>query len=143
MNDITRNESRQQPRYVVTELEGWERADAARGAHRVPGLSVQVLDRLYCYRVVRSWRSEDYGGPGKRKREYIRHAAATYCAQLNGGEPPAPLARSYRFRPTCPNCGKRAAVWTLDGARCECGANFYRREAGFHIDRAQRAARHE
>jgi hypothetical protein len=48
-------------RYVATEIVGYLSAQVVRhGAP--PGLSVHVLDSLNAYRIVASWRSEDYGG---------------------------------------------------------------------------------
>jgi hypothetical protein len=88
---------------------------------------VQVVDRLACYRVVWSRRTEDYGANTDRRKDFLRHEAARYAAKLNGDpEPePFPLWRSH-FRPTCPKCGNLAPP---TAAYCpSCHANLYRQE---------------
>ena len=88
-------------RYVVTELEGYP--TATYGVKRAPGLSVHVIDTAWNRQVVRSWRTEDYGGAHWSKRNHIRHAAAQLAAKLNEESPPTPLRRD-GFWPMCPYC---------------------------------------
>lgn len=88
------------PRYVVTELEGLAITDSERPNSRsLPGLSCMVVDTAYCYRVVGTWRTEDYGGARDRKRALVRHRAASRAAELNGDPPPPPFPTTH-FRPT-------------------------------------------
>jgi len=71
-------------RYIVTEIEGYG-VRAAGAARR--GLSVHVLDTLVCHRIVRTWRTEDYGSTAFKGRaakdRWIRNAAAVFAARLN------------------------------------------------------------
>jgi hypothetical protein len=108
-------------RYVVTELEGYLQlgGDRRRPLHAKPGLSVQVIDRATCHRVVASFRSEDYGGRHDRAREIARHKAAKRCAELNGTSPPSIVA-SIGLRATCRNNHPQTAATTYlraDGTR--------------------------
>lgn len=130
------NTSPRAPRFIVTELEGyWGAQD---GGGRVnTGLSIQVCDRLVCYRVVWSRRSEDIGNNSDARKDRLRHEALTVAARLNGEPEPEPLHRwRARFRPTCPKCG---AKWDKRVAYCpSCHANLYRHEWNGHG-----AARHD
>lgn len=76
------------PRFIVTELEGFL---GLVGMPAHPGLSVQVLDRAVCHRVVASFRTEDRGNTmtRDRKRRVVRYQAAKLCAELNGTPPPS------------------------------------------------------
>ena len=64
-------------RYVVTELEGYLTA-----GHRVPGLTVSVLDRAVCHRPVFQRRTEDEY-QGWVKRQAVRAGASARCDELN------------------------------------------------------------
>lgn len=78
-------------RYVVTELEGFLEIGGGRSGASRPGLSVQVIDRAVCHRVVASFRTEDCigGRTTERKRELTRYRAAKLCSELNGTSPPS------------------------------------------------------
>lgn len=113
-------------RFIVTELEGYLTAATRHESTAGEGLSVQVLDRAYCHRVVWSARTEDRGRTTERAKDWIRHQAEKRCAELNGDEAPGTFNRwRSRFRPTCPKCGRKE-----DGnaAYCACGTNLYRRD---------------
>jgi hypothetical protein len=108
-------------RFVVTELEGYLQlgGDRRRPPHAKPGLSVQVIDRATCHRVVASFRTEDYGGRHDRVREIVRHKAAKRCAELNGTSPPSIVA-SLGLRATCRNnhpATPENTFWRADGIR--------------------------
>lgn len=114
-------------RYVVTEIEGWSTLRDRRSARARPGLSVQVLDRAVCHRIVWQARTEDYGIATDRARDWLRYEAARECARRNGEPEPEPFNRwRSRFRPTCPGCGAKCDP---NAAYCSCGKNLYRREA--------------
>ena len=92
------------PRFVVTELEGYAEATAARG------LSVQVLDRAYCHRVVKTWRSEDYRRASNQTPfQQVRHRARVTCEALNAGQPMPTYFGRKRVTPTCGSCGGKCA----------------------------------
>jgi hypothetical protein len=73
-------------RYVVREIEGYN--VEAVGSPR-QGLSVHVLDRLRCHRIMRTWRSEDYSStafPGRAAKDvYMRAEGCRVAAELNAG----------------------------------------------------------
>lgn len=57
------------PRFRVATVSGYaigERADARRGGNAAPGLSASVCDSLYGWRVLRTYRSEDFIFRGDR-----------------------------------------------------------------------------
>jgi hypothetical protein len=72
-------------RYVVSELHGF--LLPARGTNERPGMSVHVIDQLVNYRVVATWRTEDYAGSsfGSRtgKDAALREFARVLCERLN------------------------------------------------------------
>lgn len=106
-------------RYVVTELAGF--LDTRRAAP--VGVSVQVLDTGYCYRVVRTWRTEDYGGRLEARLGYLRRCASELAARLNGQEPPPETQRSTLRAVTCrhghPRTAENTYVKPSDG-KIEC-----------------------
>lgn len=72
------------PRYVVTELEGYD--TAARSAKR-PGLSCHIIDTAVNHRLIASYRTESYRaglfGNGDLIRRAVREKAAGHAARLN------------------------------------------------------------
>lgn len=79
------------PRYVVTEIEGYLNQAKPRGS-QVPGLSVHVLDTAFCHRVVftartenvRQSRAESYAGMTPwEARERVRGLARARALELN------------------------------------------------------------
>lgn len=116
------------PRYAVTELEGYAQPIRYGSAAR-PGLSVQVLDRLRCHRVVWQERTEDYGPNTQGAKDWIRWKALVRCAELNGEPEPESFNRwRSHFRPTCPFCGCKCSQIATYCYRCK--RNLYRQERG-------------
>ena len=84
---------RRGPRFRVTELEGWpiKQTTNRKFSGIQPGLSVQVIDTLNCYRIIQSWRTEEYGYGGAtggglthaKRREDIRRFARELADRLN------------------------------------------------------------
>ncbi len=70
-------------RYVVTELEGFN--EFSRGSSLHPGLSCHVIDTAWNYRLVATYRTEDYGRGGRHwsKRLKVRERAAQHAERLN------------------------------------------------------------
>jgi hypothetical protein len=70
-------------RYVVTELEGFLNPAPS---SKQPGLSCMVIDTVWNYRVLRTFRTEDYGQDNRfsneRRRQLIRQQARAYAEQL-------------------------------------------------------------
>jgi hypothetical protein len=84
------------PRFQVTECEGWAIHPEMRatGSGTQAGLSVQVVDTHACYRIIESWRTEEYGRGGKgggnltnvERRNGIRLLACELADRLNAGD---------------------------------------------------------
>lgn len=96
---------RSEPRFIVTELEGFDTVDRRTGN---PGLSCHVIDTHWNYRLVRTWRTEDYYRRGYAFAcRYVRQRAQEHAAYLNAGKTPpaATIARErQRWSPdTCRN----------------------------------------
>lgn len=76
-----------EPRFIVREHTGHRigLAHARTGSGSLEGLSVCVLDRGYCHRVVAQWASEDEGGSTPRSTRWaaIRGRAQARADQLN------------------------------------------------------------
>jgi hypothetical protein len=74
-----------EPRYVVTEIEGY--VVGGNGSGR-PGLSCMVIDRHVNYRLLGTYRTEDHeGGRGythERIRAETRLQAHRHASRLNG-----------------------------------------------------------
>lgn len=74
-----------EPRYIVTELEGFMEFSSG-GGRANPGMSCHVLDTAWNYRLVASYRTESYGRaaiPQYVKRGYIRARAREHAERLN------------------------------------------------------------
>lgn len=72
-------------RYKIVELEGVavQPVTKSRSAYRRPGLTVCVLDRLDCFRVVGQWRSEDqHQGRREDRFELCRREAGKLASRL-------------------------------------------------------------
>lgn len=74
-----------EPRYIVTEIEGFLSEDRHSGR---PGLSCMVIDRHNNYRLLGTYRTEDHGGGSgwthERIRAETRLRAHRHLARLNG-----------------------------------------------------------
>jgi hypothetical protein len=73
-----------EPRYVVTELEGYLKGG---NGSRAPGLSCTVIDRHENRRIAGVYRSEDFSGrswTAARARAETRLRAHRLAARLNG-----------------------------------------------------------
>ena len=74
-----------EPRYVVTEIEGWAISPTGANHSRPPGISCQVLDSHLNYKLLGAWRTEDQPHHGGRvgMRTRVRAAAREHAARLN------------------------------------------------------------
>jgi hypothetical protein len=78
-----------EPRYVVTELEGYPiRAGVRERGSHPPGISCHVIDRHRSHRLLATYASEDRsrgwkGGGHEAKLADARARAAEHCDRLN------------------------------------------------------------
>lgn len=101
-------------RYVVAEIEGYLH-------HNGAGLSVMVVDTAFNRRVVKIWRTEDYGGSIAMRRILVRQRARDYAEALNRGTPtPLDPIRRRGFRPTCPRCAILCEPGAVYCVECGC-----------------------
>lgn len=77
------------PRFVVVEVTGSSRPTAGSTA-KLDGLSVHVLDRAFCHRIVASFCTDYMRGFGVPAR--VRKSAADRCDELNGAHSEAVAA---------------------------------------------------
>jgi hypothetical protein len=117
-----------EPRYVVTEIEGYEITEPPAST---PGVSFTVIDRHVCHRVMQTFRSEDYKrDDGRHTGNAMRIATARAnahrkCERLNGELPGTEIVTPRaRFRPTCPKCGRIQSGHLLVCAFAGCGADL-------------------
>jgi hypothetical protein len=73
------------PRFIVVEIEGSLGISGRDNVH--DNITCTILDRAYCHREIRSWRSEDQRGRGKgRAKAEARRFSGRHCDTLNQNE---------------------------------------------------------